>query len=535
MESRRPRWPWPRLLPLCALTALLYAGAVPSGFVLDDQLAVVSSPVVTGEVSALEAFTRDFWGRAAPHTIGTYRPLAVLSFVLDARLGGGAAWGFHLTNVLLHVLAVAALYLVWRRQAGEAAAWAAAALFGLLAAPSEAVHSLVGRADILGALFGLLGYAAHRTAGPRGAATALACYALALGSKESSLLYPLVWCLLEVLRTGVWRSLPWGRLGGYAALGVLYLGARWNAVGSLLSARVGDMTNPLVAAPWPQRVLGAADIFWRHYLGGIANPAQRLYLCSAPACGPVGVESPGAWLGLAALGVLVALVVALWRRAPVVSAGLVWFLLLFLPVSNLLVVSPSVYGERLLYGPLMGATLALAYGVSRLAARLPRPAIAWGLLGVLGAGNALALQWRHGDWRDDASLSLSAVDVEPESAVVQANAADSWLRLGRPTEAEARARDAIALDPGYAKPYGLLAVALDMQERPAEAQPVFEKALELGGTEQALLNLARFHANRGRPQRALELLEHKRTSQPPSPERQSMLQELRRQVASPTP
>ena len=59
MESRRPRWPWPRLLPLCALTALLYAGAVPSGFVLDDQLAVVSSPVVTGEVSPLEMVTTE--------------------------------------------------------------------------------------------------------------------------------------------------------------------------------------------------------------------------------------------------------------------------------------------------------------------------------------------------------------------------------------------------------------------------------------------------------------------------------------------
>jgi hypothetical protein len=537
VESRPHRWPWPwtRLLPLCALAALVYAGAVPSGFVLDDHFAVVSNPVVTGEVSALKAFTRDFWGRAPPNTIGTYRPLAVLSFVLDARLGGGAAWWFHLTNVGLHVLAVAALYLVWRRQAGEATAWPAAALFCMLAAPSEAVHSLVGRADILGALFGLLGYAAHRTAGPRGAWAAWLCFALALASKESSLLYPLLWCLLEVLRTGVWRTLPWGRLGGYAALGALYLGARWNAVGTLLSARIGDMTNPLVTAPWPQRVLGAADIFWNHYLGGIANPMQRLYLCSAPACGPVGVESPGAWLGLAALGLLAALAVGLWRREPVVSAGLAWFLLLFLPVSNLLVLSPSVYGERLLYGPLMGASLALAHGVSRLAARLPRPAIAWGLLGVVAAGNALALQWRHGDWRDDATLALSALEVEPDSAVVQANAADSWLRLGRPAEAEARARKAIELDAGYAKPYGLLAGALDMQERPGEAEPAFEKALALSRTEEALLNLARFHANRGRPQRALELLENERLAQPPGPERLSMIQELRQQVADTRP
>ena len=182
-----------------------------------------------------------------------------------------------------------------------------------------------------------------------------------------------MWCLLEALRVGAWRALPWRRLGGYAVVAGLYLGARWNAVGSPLGTRIGDLTNPLVTAPWPRRGAAAADIFWSDYLGGIANPMQRLYLCSAPACGPAGVESTGAWLGLGALVLLVALAVLLWRRAPLASAGLAWFLLLFLPVSNLLIISPSVYGERLLYAPLMGMALALTDAVRRLAARLPRP------------------------------------------------------------------------------------------------------------------------------------------------------------------
>ena len=517
-----------RLLLLCALAALVYVGAVPSGFVLDDTLAVETSPVVVGDVSALEAFSRDFWGRTADNTIGTYRPVVVLSFVLDARLGGGRAWLFHLTNVLWHLAAVVALYRVWRSQAGTETAWWAAALFSVLAAPAEAVQSIVGRADILAALFGLLGYAAHRTAGARGVGGALLCYALALGSKESAIVYPLLWCLLEVLRTGSWRVLPWGRLGGYVGVTGLYLGARWNAVGTLLGARIGDMTNPLVSAPWPQRVLGAAEIFWSRYLGGIANPMQRLYLCSAPACGPVGVESAGAWLGLGALVLLLVLTVLLWRRAPVVSAGLCWFLLLFLPGSNLLVVGPSLYGERLLYAPLMGAVLALMYAASRVAARLPRPAMVWGLVVAVGTGNALAVQWRHQDWRDEESLFLSALEVEPGSALLQTNAAQVWLKRGRAVEAEQCARRAVELDPGYAKAHGVLAASLDLLERPDEAGPAFEKALELAHTEQNLLNVARFHVNHGRPERALELLRDTRVREPPGPERKALLEELQR-------
>ena len=521
-----------RWVLLGAWTALVYAGAVPSGFVLDDHSAVVGSPVVQGEVSAVEAFTRDYWGLVPPGTIGTYRPLAVLTFVLDARVGGGAPWVFHLTNVLLHVLAVLALFGVWRQWAGDTTAWAAAALFATLAAPAEAVHSIVGRADVLAALFGLLGWAAHRTPGLRAAMLAAVCYTLALFSKESALLYPLVWCLMEALRTGRWRVLPWGRLGVYASVTALGLGARKHALGTFLGATIGDMTNPLVTASWSGRVLGAADIFWSQYLAGIANPLRRLYMCSAPACAPVGVDSAGAWLGLGALGLLVALALGTWRRAPLVSAGVAWFLLLFLPISNLLVVGPSVYGERLLYAPLMGASVALAHAVSLLAARLPRPALAWGMLVALGAGNALAVQSRHADWRDGTSLALQAIEVQPRSTVLQMIAAEAWVRLGHWAEAEQCARDAIALDADYGRPYGLLGVALDQQGRTAEAQAMLERALSLEHSAEALLNLVRFHARHGDPRRALALLERETRNRTPTPGQRALAEELRQQLAT---
>lgn len=516
-----------RLALLCGLAALVYAGAVPSDFALDDAFAVQSNPVVQGQVPAWEAFSRDFWGLGLPSPIGTYRPLTVLSFVLDARLGNGAPWVFHLTNVLLHVLAVAALYRVWRSWAGDTTAWAAAALFTLLAAPAEAVQAIVGRADLLGALLGLLGYAAHRTPGARGAWSAALCFALALLSKESALLYPLVWCVLEGLRTRAWRPSAWGRLGVYPLLAALFLLARKRAVGTYLSAGVGNLTNPLVSAPGPQRLLGAAAIFWSRYLGGLANPLRRLSLCSAPACGPVGPGEPRAWLGLGALVLLAALAVGCWRSAPLVSAGLVWFLALFLPISNLLVVGPSVYGERLLYAPLMGGSLALAAAVALLAARLPRPGLAWGLLGALGVGNAVAIQLRHESWRDSASLALQDVEEEPRSSEAQGMAASAWMVRGDPVAAERCAREAIALEPSYGQFYGLLAAALDLQGRTAEAQRVFERSVELNPSEEAVLNLARFHANHGERQRALELLEHPRLPHPPGPRWRALLRQLR--------
>ena len=145
------------------------------------------------------------------------------------------------------------------------------------------------------------------------------------------------------------------------------------------------------------------------------------------------------------------------------------------------------------------------------------------------------MQWRHEDWRDDTSLSLSALEVEPNSAVVQANAADAWLRQGKAAEAESCARRAVELDSGFARAQELLAASLDFLGRADEAEPAFEKALALDRNERNLLNLARFHANHGRLQRAIELLKSDRVPSPPGPERRALLEDLQRQVASTRP
>src|SRR2546422_146136 len=83
-----------------------------------------------------------------------------LSYAIDWQLGG-AAWWFHGVNVAWHAGASVAVAWLARRWSGERAALAAGLLFAVHPIHVEAVANIVGRAELMAALFAIVaGYAA---------------------------------------------------------------------------------------------------------------------------------------------------------------------------------------------------------------------------------------------------------------------------------------------------------------------------------------------------------------------------------------
>src|SRR6185436_11739611 len=91
------------------------------------------------------------WSAKAPETaVATYRPLALASLAVDYQLWGLHPAGFHLTSVVLHILATLALFALMRRLVGSnRAAAALALLFALHPANAEAVAWINGRSEVL--------------------------------------------------------------------------------------------------------------------------------------------------------------------------------------------------------------------------------------------------------------------------------------------------------------------------------------------------------------------------------------------------
>ncbi|HEX8177651.1 MAG TPA: glycosyltransferase family 39 protein [Pyrinomonadaceae bacterium] len=201
------------LLPSLSLLLLLgliaYFSILDSYFLSDDFVQV--GGVLKGDWSVV-------WGREHG---GFFRPLFILSYVVDSRVWGARPLGYHLTNVLVHGLNS---YLVYRltlsllrpqrlnEESTRRIGLVAGLLFLLHPSHTEAVSWISGRADLLATLFSLAALLAcvfyMENSRARYLLVSLLSFALALLSKESAASLPFI-----ILAVGVYIAAATGGRG----------------------------------------------------------------------------------------------------------------------------------------------------------------------------------------------------------------------------------------------------------------------------------------------------------------------------------
>src|SRR5688572_18762885 len=142
----------PHLVALGLVVAAVvaaYANATGGVLVFDARVLVAKNPTVATASGANVwfALTHDYWQPMAND--GLYRPLTILSFMVDrAILGhGDRAFGYVVENVALHAICAVLVYaLVWHLARRQWPAIVAALLFGVHPITTEAVTNVVGRA-----------------------------------------------------------------------------------------------------------------------------------------------------------------------------------------------------------------------------------------------------------------------------------------------------------------------------------------------------------------------------------------------------
>lgn len=113
--------------------------------------AIQTNPDLKTDSPLINIFYDDFWGTPLTHSGShkSYRPLCVLTFRLNHYLGGLNPWGYHLGNILLHVLTTAIFtVLAWQFCRRTFPVTVAGLVFASHPIHTEAVAGIVGRADI---------------------------------------------------------------------------------------------------------------------------------------------------------------------------------------------------------------------------------------------------------------------------------------------------------------------------------------------------------------------------------------------------
>lgn len=423
--------PW--LAALLALTAAAYAASVGGAFVWDDVILIRDNPRLATLDGALAAAGGDFFQQAAASDplSGYRRPVPTLLNALTLAAAGPTPWVFRLTNLLLHLGAVALAFGLLRRLGvGPRAALVGAGVFALHPAQTEAVAFVSGRTDLLAAVFGLLAVHGHLTARRRGSARWAAGAALALGaaiaSKEVALVVPAALAVLEarglVAPGGARRRLLFGLYGALLA-GWLALRLGAPAPGRLY----------FEAADTPVAALGLVALYARILAAPLSLRALHDH---------TPVAEPGAATALGALVVLLVLAAALQRRDALLGAGAAWAGGFLLPALHLLAPLPTLAAERYLYLPLLGLGIAAA----ALVTRLPRlaPVAAAGLLAAAALTADRAL-----DWRDEITLWSAEVQRPTPGFKPWQNLAVALAEQGHAAEALAAIHEAWRARPGH--------------------------------------------------------------------------------------
>ena len=359
------------------------------------------------------------WSAAVLHNVA--RPVVNLSYLFDRGMWGFSSFGFHITNVVLHITAVGLFYgwctraLTDARMIGgkrpsewkevpEWGAFFAASVFALHPVMSAAVGYVTGRSELLAAVAFLAALTFARRAIVAASWTAGllagAFGALAIGSSSSAAALPLLILAYDawVVRDGRW-TVRRARIYAPAMLAV-GVAAAWYLTG----------LRWIVVPPRStfENLLTGARVVWR-YLGLLLVPSGQaivhdVHWATSP-LDPVGL--------LLLLALAGAVSFAVWHRRthPLAAFGMVWFLAVLAPTTSLIPVR-DVMAEHRLYLAAAGLLLAAASFAGRpLATRRAAQAILAVVLAVLAFGTYR----RNAVWSEPMRLWDEAVRRSPDA------------------------------------------------------------------------------------------------------------------------
>jgi tetratricopeptide (TPR) repeat protein len=450
------------LAAACLFGAILaaYHNSFSGPFVFDDGPAILGNPTIRhlSDPAAVLSPPRD-----RGQTVGG-RPMVNLSLAVNYALGGEDVQGYHVFNLIVHLLGASVLFGLVRRTLLQPAlresygsvstplALAVALLWAVHPLLTESVTYVVQRAESLMGLFYLLTlYCFVRSANADGRAPAaaatvknrhcngwrlLAVVACLLGMATKEVMFSAPLLVLLYDRTfvaGSWRE-AWARRNGF----YFSLAATWVLLGWLV---LGAEHRGGTAG------LGLGDSAWTYALTQTRAIVLylRLALWPRPLVFDYGTDAivhPAAALpfALAIASLLAGAAVALWRWPAIGFLG-AWFFAILAPSSSFVPIPVQPVAEHRMYLPLAAVVVLVVVSVHSIWKRG-----CWFVFGATALALVALTVARNEAYRRAGTIWADTVAKRPANARAQCYYADALAAQGRFTEALAHYDEAMRLD-----------------------------------------------------------------------------------------
>lgn len=476
------------LLLIILLTIALNAGFLRNKtFFRDDFHFIVNNPSIRSIENIPSYFVSLPMGSSVRENQVVYRPVVTASYAVNYYLGGLGPFGYHVFNLIVHLLNIVMVCLIVRfMTAEEYLALGSALLFAVHPLNSELINFINTRSSSMSTLFCLVSFflyikATAGESGKRGLVFlwgSVAAFTAALFTKELSIMLPLVIVIYDLLfrRYGLVERMKeaFKRYTPYFVSGIGYMALR----SALLKS------EGLTAKS-------------HHLYDNIYVPVQILTFNLKLLIYPKGLSvfyfdfNPAAYLGLASALSLV--IVVCWLLLPLVIRNRVftffvfWMFIMWLPTTAFEMKSTiAMIVDHRLYIAAPGFSFCLAVIIYRLCSLARRvfkglevkKAYAAGVFAVAAVFTFIHIG-RNSVWKDSVSIAGELVEKYPGQSGAHTFLAEEYARKGMVDKAAAEYMKSYEIDPYNVKVLNNLAGILITRGRLDEAAAMFRQIIEI--------------------------------------------------------
>ncbi|OIO39631.1 MAG: hypothetical protein AUJ75_01085 [Candidatus Omnitrophica bacterium CG1_02_49_10] len=438
----------------------IYANTFMNGFVWDDGGLISGNLYIKDAKYIPKIFTTNLY-RGSGIEGNFYRPAQSLSLMFDYAVWRLDPFGYHIQNLLFHILSAILIYLVlFYLFRNRAASVISSVLFLVHPVQVQAVGYIAGRADPLALFFMLLSlllFIRSRRHYDILHIFSIFSFICALLSKEMAAIFPLLLLLLNVyFRKGVHKNaleldkgirdyLP------YFVIIFIYILLR----ATVLNFVTGGLFMETAGTGLYEKLLAFVKVITL-YIGIIFLPfnlhIERTMMM------PRSAFEPFMLLSIFIVTVMLLAITDTFKRRPQISFGLSWFLIALIPVSNIFPINAQI-AEHWLYLPSIGLFLAASsFFVSNIDGKMMvrRPA-AISFVILIFIFSVLTIR-QNMFWKDDITLYHYTLKfADSTSARMHSNLALAYQNEKMHEKAIVEYRRALAISPNLPQTYNNLA------------------------------------------------------------------------------
>ncbi len=498
-------------LVIAIVSFLVYYNALNNDFVFDDESVVQNNQSILTLSNIPKFFTAE---EGFHKVIGRYyRPVVSSLYAVDYAIWGMNPFGFHLTNVIIHVIASLLLLMVLMKLFGDyknglLAALIGALIFAVHPIHTEAVSWISGRTDSLATLFFFLSFLfyvkySEEDNNKKFLVISLIAYFVGLLSKEMIVTMPVLLFLYDFFFKK--RNIEWFKKNLmpyilFIALTIVFVGIRYIVLKDVVDRTTymyfyGEDTATVIFT-----MLKSVPVYFKLLL----FPVNLLYHYNGVLPDSHSIGDVKVILSALFVIVMLAVSVSLYKKYNEVSFSILFFFVSLFPVMNI-IPTMNFIAERFLYLSSFALSAIISFVIVRYLNEKNKSSLVTFFLLIVIIFSYLTYV-RNTEWKNNETLYMTADGKD--GSVLLVNAGNMYANKKNYDEAEKRYRRAIEIRDNSVLAHHNLGLIFLLKGNLDSAEIKFKKGITIDSlSPDGYFQLSNIYQQKGRIPEAIAALE----------------------------